>query len=228
MLTTVHHDIHEAAAQQKADPYDLEKWLSISLIRSHTKTDDIPSVTDELLEVYRAAALQAAADYTGLRLTERMTVVEDVFPPVGTSAAARAGYFIHDLQYPTAQPDVWYYGHKNNSPMKLTVKINSRRLRLPIDRADFGLGCCNPCGPTAFSKVQYVAGYDCLSKAPVAIKLGALKYIAHAIENPGDLVRVSNEAGNIESGSVGAANANNPAVASGAIEIWRSVVADAI
>jgi hypothetical protein len=43
-----------------------DEYVSIDLIRRHTKTDDIPAVTDEQLKLYRAAAVEAAEFYSGL------------------------------------------------------------------------------------------------------------------------------------------------------------------
>jgi hypothetical protein len=40
--------------------------LSIDMIRQHTKTDDIPGVTDDQLLIYRASAVEAAEAYTGM------------------------------------------------------------------------------------------------------------------------------------------------------------------
>lgn len=45
---------------------DLEELLPLALIRTHTKTDDVPHVTDEQLSLYRSASFEAAEKYTGL------------------------------------------------------------------------------------------------------------------------------------------------------------------
>ena len=41
-------------------PLDWSERLSIDMIRTHTKTDDVPAVTDAQLKMYRDAAIEAA------------------------------------------------------------------------------------------------------------------------------------------------------------------------
>ena len=59
---------------------DWDSYLSIGLIRTHTKTDDVPGVSDELLKLYRAAAVEAAEFYSGLVLSKRKVVTEVIHP----------------------------------------------------------------------------------------------------------------------------------------------------
>jgi hypothetical protein len=215
----------------QVDPYDFEALLPISLIRSHTKTDDIPSVTDELLVLYRGAALRAAEEYTGILFSSRETRVEDVRPPVGTDPMFhRSRTFKHTLAHATADGRIWYYGKKNQQPRLITVQPGTTELNLPRDYAAFGLGCCNPGGPQAFIRVMYVAGLECLNKFRYAdvLKLGALKYIAHVAMNAGDNVIQHQVSGRSRGGGAALDTAANPALASGAIEIWRTMVRDAI
>lgn len=229
MISPVHNDVHAGPKAQEAAPYDLDKFLSLDLIRSHTKTDDVPAVSDVMLELYRNAALEAAEEYTGLLLKARRVVVESVRPPGVTGHKTyRKMEFVHSTEHVISDPLVWYYGHRSQPPIQIHADTNTTRLVLPRVHSDFGLGCCNPCGGEAFSRVQYVAGLTCLTEAPAVIKLGALKYIAHVIENPGDLVRTSNAGGGSSSGSASVGEASNPAWASGAIEIWRLVRRDAV
>jgi hypothetical protein len=211
--------------------YDFEALLPISLIRSHTKTDDIPSVTDELLTIYRGAALRAAEEYTGILFSSRETRVEDVRPPVGTDPRFyRSRTFNHTLEHATADGRVWYYGKRNQQPQLITVQPGTTEVNLPRDHADFGLGCCNPSGPQAFIRVMYVAGLECLTKFRHAdiLKLGALKYIAHVVMNAGDNVIQHQVSGGSRGGGAALDTAANPALASGAVEIWRTMVRDAI
>lgn len=206
--------------------YDFEAVLPLSLIRQHTKTDDIPGVTDALLSLYRSAALEAAQKYTGLLLTGRMIFTEPVTLPRADFTGRGPRRTWHHTKHPVASPMVYLYG-AGGGVITIHAVVGERRVPLPETMSDFGLGCCNPCASDQGPRVMYTAGYPCEADFPTAVKLGALKYIAHVIENPGDVVGVVSESGNAAS-SGGVGNANNPALASGAIEIWRSCVDDAI
>ena len=59
-------------------PLDWSERLSIDMIRQHTKTDDVPAVTDDQLKLYRDAAIEAAEMYTGLLLSCQKSVVEPI------------------------------------------------------------------------------------------------------------------------------------------------------
>src|SRR5688572_13974020 len=61
--------------------YDLEKLIPISLIREHTKTDDVPAVSDDQLRLYRSASVEAAEQYTGLLLSSSKPITEAVECP---------------------------------------------------------------------------------------------------------------------------------------------------
>lgn len=218
-----------------AKPYDLDLVLSLDLIREHTKTDDVPSVTDAQLKLYRKAALEAAEAYTSLLLTRRKVVFEDVDLPGLFGRNKHRGFHqqgspnIHKYttKYAFGDPVAYWYGLAGFSHEQITVEVNSHTARLPLSHTDFGMGCCSPCGNGGASgRLQYVAGFACEDDFPAAIALGALKYIAHVIENLGDNIVVVNSRG----GGASAASASdpaNPALASGAIDIWRSVIPDA-
>lgn len=215
------------------DPYDFDAILPLSIIRSHTKTDDIPSVTDELLELYRDAALMAVQEYTGLRLHSREIVFEDVRPPNANDRRFyRRRTFTYTLKHPTMDGRIWHYGKKNQKPRLIEVLPGSTNIEIPRDHDDFGLGCCNPCGPEPFNRIMYVSGFECLSKLgshTATLKLGALKYIAHVVMNAGDNVVTTNTSGGRSSGTnLDSAAAADPAHASGAVAIWRSMVRNAI
>lgn len=208
--------------------FDLENVISIADIRSHTKTDDVPAVTDFQLKLYRKAAFETAQEYTGLLIMGQRVITEDVNPPVFTYARADAqNTFEHRLQFAVAQNFVWYYGLKQQRPDRTPVAIGSSTIKLPRKFDDFGMGCCNPNGGESHAKIQYVAGYSCTEELPAVLLLGALKYIAHVVENPGDFVTMQGTSGGKRSGGDIAAAAN-PAWASGAIEMWRSIKRDAI
>lgn len=209
------------------EAFAAEALLPLDLIRQHTKTDDIPAVTDALLSLYRQAALEAAEAYTGLLLSGKKAITEAVRPPLGVLGVQRR-YFTHRTSYAFASPLAWYYGFDSAAPVKVDAVVASNEVRLPILALDFGMGCCNPCGgQKAGAKLLYSAGFSCAAAVPAAFRIGALKYIAHLIENPGDNVIAASGAGG-SSDKLSSQVAANPAVASGAIEIWRSLKADAI
>lgn len=216
------------AEQLKADKFNLDTVLPLEAVREHTKTDDVPAVTDMMLRLYRKAAFEAAQEYTGLMLLEQRIVTEDVRPPVFTHRGYNAATFTHRLQYAAAQNFLWYYGLKGQPAERVAVQPGTNTVQLPQRFDSFGLGCCNPCADTATARVQYVAGLGCVDDIPAAILLGVLKYIAHVVENPGDMVVASNTGGGTVGSSLTVSQPANPAWASGAIEIWRVVKRDAI
>lgn len=211
------------------EEWDLNSVLSLADVRAHTKTDDVPSVTDFQLKLYRKAAFEEAQQYTGLMLVGQRIITEDVRPPEPMSYARMQGgmHFVHTTQYATAQNFVWYYGLKSQKPQRVAVPIGTNEVKLPRQFDDFGLGCCNPCGSAAHARIQYVAGFGCEADLPAVLLLGVLKYIAHVVENPGDFVVMQGVGGGKKTGGDIAAAAN-PAWASGAIELWRTLKRDAI
>ncbi len=221
-------------ANLTAQKYDFEKVLPLEAIRQHTKTDDVPSVTDFQLNLYRRAALEAAQAYTGLLLLTRTVVTEDVQTPMFHRSSRRmyteqVPHFTHKLKFMAAEGTLYYYGLRNQPPVQVGVIPNTKSVRLPRDHDNFGLNqCCSPCGTEALARVIYVAGFSTEEDIPAAIPLGALKYIAHVIENAGDNPMVNSISGSAQGSGFNMSTANNPAEASGAIEIWRSAVTDAI
>jgi hypothetical protein len=205
--------------------HDLEKILPIALIRAHTKTDDIPAVTDEQLALYRRAAIEAAQKYTGLFLFGTQTVTEAVKLP---SRYVRSGYIRHNTAHQFAKPYAHFIPVSKQNAIEIMVDVGSQTAILPQTHTDLSGDCCIPCGGAAHGpRLIYVAGYACESDIPAAIALGCLKYIAHVIENPGDLVYANAPSG--RAGDTAAIDKTaNPAWASGAIEIWRSCVGRAI
>lgn len=208
---------------------DWESILPLELIREHTKTDDVPQVSDTQLRLYRRAALEAAQEYTGLLVTGQKVITEDASPPDFTYRKAYQGaWFNHETSHPFAQNFVWYYGLKSMSPQRVPVEIGATVVRLPRQFDDFGMGCCNPCGSSGLARIQYVSGFSCEEDIPAAISLGALKYVAHVIENPGDLITAMTSSGGKIGTGLGVGEPANPAWASGAIDIWRVIKKDAI
>lgn len=219
---------HEPPASGAVAAFDMENLLPLSIVREHTKTDDIPTVTDTMLMLYRSTAFQAAEKYTGAQLTGTTTLVESVtLPNTASSRYRRTNTFPFMSSRAAGSSVAWLYGHKNRAPVQLSLVVGARRHMLPLIMYEFGLGCCNPCADIPTMSLLYTAGYGCEADVPDLIKLGVLKYIAHALENPGDVVSATNEAGGSTSGyslSTGA----DPALASGAINIWRSAMGGAI
>lgn len=210
------------------DVFALDSVLSLDDIRTHTKTDDVPAVTDFQLRLYRKAAFEEAEKYTGLLLTGQKIITENVQPPTFTYRNAQLGTkFKYRLQYAAAQDFVWFYGLKQRRPDRVPVLPGSQEILLPRIFDDFGMGCCNPCGGDGYAKLQYVAGFSCVEDLPATLLLGVLKYIAHVVENPGDFVVMQGVGGGRKTGGDIAAAAN-PAWASGAIEMWRTLRSDAI
>lgn len=209
------------------EAWDFEKVLPLADIRVHTKTDDVPAVTDTQLRLYRKAAFEAAQEYTGLLFMGQRIITEDVTPPQVTQLwDAQNPYFTHRLQYAIAQNFLWYYGLKAMRPQRVPMLIGATEVKLQRQFDSFGLGCCNPCGGS-HAKILYVAGYGCEEDLPATLLLGVLKYIAHVVENPGDVVVAQNTSGGRADG-VGVGQAANPAWASGAIEMWRTLKKDAV
>ncbi len=69
------------APENQAKPFSAEKLVPLSMIREHTKTDDVETVSDDLLRFYRTAALQAADQYLGISVTSTRWVSETVEQP---------------------------------------------------------------------------------------------------------------------------------------------------
>lgn len=201
---------------------DLETVLPIELIRQHTKTDDVPNVTDELLELYRSAAFEAAEKFTGVMWTGVATIQE-----LAESKADRRmfrQYSILTLRYPSIDGIVNLFGSSGRDKISETFHIarGTRKVRIPtrfeaMDVAE----CCSPGrGAVNFGlQLLYRTGTTDPKDIPEGLKLGCLKYIAWSQANPGDeLLTVRNRLGTTETGLIGT---NDAAWASGAIETWR-------
>lgn len=213
--------------------FDLEKVLPLELIREHTKTDDIPTVTDEQILLYRQAAMEAAERYTGLLFTRQSPITEVVdlsrYVPDPDLIYHDGNRFTHILSHPAATGEVYFYGISNVAPRRLVVRPGSRNVILPYINFAINMNCCDPCqdnGNSAY--LQYLSGYTCEEQIPAALKLGALKYIAHTIENPGDIVVTVTQAGSARNQGARVSDSSNPALASGALDLWRTIGPDMI
>lgn len=219
-------DIHAVPAfPREPGRVDLEQVLSIDMIREHTKTDDTPSVSNAQLALYRQAAFEACELYTGMLFTHTKVIREPV-----TSEYKRGFRRVrkHRLKFPPADGMIYLYGGGLLQPIPVRVSESGRDVTIPIiQEALDASSCCSPCsqgGENFGIMAMYLAGIDCADDIPAIAKMGCLKYIAWAVQNPGDVVMtVRNRAGGGESGIVGT---NNGAWASGAIEDWRQLKVD--
>jgi len=206
----------------KKIPLDWSERLSIDLIRQHTKTDDVAGVSDEMLKVYRQAAVEAAEMYTGALLTNQKTVTEAIQGPNRPKPGKLT--YRHKLQYPVADGLVHLYGSQNiNGNHAIRVPPNTRTIQVPIWTGFIDLSnCCDPCAThhlNADMMAAYKAGYRCPDDVPMGVVLGMLQYVAWILEHPGDiLLTVRNKEDNSTKGLMGS---NNIALASGALETWR-------
>jgi len=200
--------------------YDYETILPLSVIRQHTKTDDVPVVSDEMLVLYRKAALEAAQQYTGLPLSARFRHtqyfdVEPFSPQRDHMGGIRPSsmFTLVQLDYPVSDGVVLYRGVGNYLPERLTVAPNSTKIRVPRNQNIVGYSC--PGHTIGKGRLDYTAGFSSEDDIPAAVKLGALKYIAHVIENPGDTPELAY--------GLQPVTIANPAMSSGAVDIWHTV-----
>lgn len=209
--------------------WNLDLMLPMDLIRTHTKTDDIPQVTDEQLNLYRRTALEAAEQYTGFLLSGQKHITEE--PRSARIRDRNRGFFTHTTQYPFATTEAYLFGSRNQGENRmLRVSPGSNTVRIPVLFDNINMeNCCNPCSTSGINlgmQLMYTAGYKCASEVPAGIILGMLKYIAWNIMHPGDeIMTVRNSTTKETSGITGT---NNTAWASGAIEQWRQYVNGAV
>jgi hypothetical protein len=208
-------------------PLDWDVRLGIDMIRSHAKIDDIPSVTDEQLRLYRSAALDSAEHYTGLLLRVQRTVTEPIEGPAPNRLRPYVAYYTHRLQYPVADGYVYLYGGTHivdNATFQ--VVPGSRKIKVPIKKDMIDLtNCCDPCAkPWAVNGgmlATYRAGYKSAEDVPTTVVLGMLQFMTWAIEHPGDELLTQRSRIETRAGLAGLQGSNNIAMISGAIETWR-------
>lgn len=209
--------------------FDLNALLSLDTIRTHTKTDDVPSVTDEQLVLYRKAAFEAAELYTGMLLSEQRQITEIAAKP-RTGLRLRATTK-HRTQYPIADGRVYLFGSRDqNDNRLLTVTPGTNIIHIPVVHEALDVGsCCRPCdaGATNYGlQLMYLAGFPNAGEIPAGILVGMLRWIAWSVQNPGDvLMSVRNSSSQSETTLQGT---NNVGWASGAIEMWRQYRSDDI
>jgi len=208
-------------------PLDWEARLGIEFIRSHAKIDDVPSVMDDQLRLYRGAAMEAAEQYTGLLLSGQRTVSEAVEGP--SRPRPNASYYTHKLKYPVADGYVYLYGgsHVNDNTV-FQVPPGTRRVKVPIRKDLIDLSnCCDPCSkPWALNGgmlASYRAGYKSANEVPTTVILGMLQFITWCIEHPGDELLTQRNRVETRAGLAGLQGSNNIAMISGALETWRVI-----
>lgn len=232
---------HKPPREATPPPHDTvafsnEQLLPMGLIRQHTKTDDVPSVSDELLELYRDSAIEAAQEYTGLLFRGQKQVTETVPPQRGRYSYLHEGFAmprqtVFHASHPFAQGIAYLYGLRATGVRRIAVDVGQTKAYIPFTETDFGINvCCNPCSDGGFSnlRIQYATGLSCVEEVPANFRLGALKYIAHVIENPGDIVLAVSQSGAARTTGVSVDAAANPVIASGAVEFWRVLKPNAI
>ena len=216
-------------AEGRESRFDWTARLSMDMIRQHTKTQDVPGVTDEQLALYRDAAVEAAELYTGLLLTGQRTVVE----PIQGPAKVRPGHntYRFRLRYPVADGMVHIYGSPwPQDNVGFRVPPGSRTIKVPLRKDVIDLSnCCDPCAANHINggmMAAYRAGFACPDDVPAGVVLGMLQFIAWTVEHPGDeYLSVRNAE---RSGGGAAQGTNNIAMASGALETWRVYDAEAL
>lgn len=221
----------EALCSQPDGLFNLEELLPIDLIREHTKTDDVPSVSDNQLALYRRAAVEAAEQYTSMVFSGIKNITQPLDYPVNRRDIQK-GHFVYELDFPSADGLVYAYGVGRVQQLRVLAK--GRKVVVPIMTVslDVSSSCCRgPCdsadgraNPGTF--LNYRTGFKDICDVPAGIKLGMLKYVAWSITHPGDeIVAVRNRT--ITRSSL-VDGTNNVAWASGAIELWRQYDPDYI
>jgi hypothetical protein len=207
----------------KFEPFDWAGRLSIQMVREHTKTDDTPGVSDEMLKLYRQASIEAAELYTGMLLSGKKTVTETIQIPENWSRP----YLRHQLRYPVAE-DGFAYMYGRSISLKLPVVSGQHSVRIPrMSHIPDLTNCCDPCS-TSDMMLMYWAGYSCADSVPAGIVLGCLQYIAWVVEHPGDeLLAMRNKLDASNAGG-GVHGMSNVALISGALETWRQYDTEAI
>lgn len=204
---------------------DWDQYLSMDLIRQHTRTDDVPGVTDEQLRFYRKAAVESAEFYSGMTLTKQKVISEILSP-----SKPRLGhdYVIVRLQSVSSDGILYIYGN-DQYPETIQITPNTRKVKLPsrfMYTPDMS-NCCNPCSkPTNGLKVMYRSGFSCADQVPTGILLGILQFIAWVVEHPGDEVLSMRNTLSARGGAI--IGSNNIALVSGALESWRQFDPDAV
>lgn len=204
-----------------------EHIMSMQSIREYTKTDDVPTITDEQLSLYRGAALESAEQYTSFLLHKNKRIIEDIEKPA-TSRARLQGYVKHELEYPVSDGRIYFYGsYRGRDDKLINVKPGSKIVRIPIVFEALDVNeCCGSCrgGVNFGAKIMYSAGFESVDQIPSGVILGCHRFIAWCVSNPGDIIQTLKN--RKISGEVGIVGSNNIALSSGALELWRQYTRD--
>lgn len=210
---------------------DWEARLSIDMMRDHTKTADVLSVTDDQLRLYRSSALEAAEMYTGMLLFQQRMITEPIQGPPSVKYGKTT--YVHKLQYPVADGIVYLYGsiHAQDNAAFM-VKPGTRSIKVPVRTGQLDLSnCCDPCSShhlNAGMLAAYRAGFADVNAVPAGIVHGALLYISWSVEHPGDELLTQRNRVETRAGLAGLQGSSNVAMISGALEMWRSYDSEAI
>jgi hypothetical protein len=205
--------------------FDWSARLSLETIRQHTKTDDVPGVTDEQLHLYRMASIEAAEMYTGMLLSGQRTIIEPIQGPRYPKPGKMT--YLFQLQYPVADGYVNLYGSPYPTHNRtFMVPPGSRTIRVPIVTGMIDLSnCCDPCSNHAVNggmQAAYNAGFKSPADVPAGVVLGCLQFLAWIVEHPGDELLTQRNRKDNSTKIGGVSGSNNIAMVSGALETWRS------
>jgi len=222
-LTTLPNPVDSLKEGESTD-LNWDEYLDIKLIREHTRTDDVPGVTDAQLRLYRAAAVEAAEFYSGMVLSK-----QQVFSEIIDLPKLRPGkeYFTIKLKRPTSDGILYIYGN-GQYPDTVHITPNTRKVRLQNRYyAPDMSNCCDPCAKaTNGLRVMYRAGFSCPERVPPGILLGILQFVAWVVEHPGDEVLAMRNTLSARGGAL--IGTNNIALISGALESWRQFDPEAV
>lgn len=205
--------------------FDWDARLGIEFIRNHAKIDDIPSVTDDQIRLYRSAAMESCEQYTGQLLSGTRTVEEAIEGP--RRLKPYATYYTFNLKYPVADGYVYMYGGSHvNDNVTFRVPLGARKVKVPIRKDSIDLSnCCDPCASKGAVNggmlATYKAGYRSVEDVPATLVLGMLQFITWCINHPGDELLTQRNRVETRAGLAGLQGSNNIAMISGALETWR-------
>lgn len=165
-----------------------ESLLPLTLVREHCKVDDVPTVTDTMLTLYREAAFATAALYTDLDLDPDDYTIEEVPFPSGMTTTHRMKYGAVD-----GVVTVTINGYSYNQA--ITPGGKSIVVGPGVPGPNGEVVCCGTtCGPTP--ALNYYRGSQPITlrykssncgeiTIPAGIKVAMLQMIAWLIEHPG-------------------------------------------
>lgn len=198
--------------------FKAEEILSMELMREHTKTNDVATVSDSQLELYRDTAFEQAEKYTG-RIILGSARIYEKFEFDASQERRPRSYYRYKLSYLPIEKQIFFSG-AGGAKQRGNVRANSRKIDVPRDGMTVNMNsCCAGSGMMLEGSTTYTTGYLNKDDIPSTIIYGCLKFIAWSVGNPGDeLMTVRNRLGTTETGLIGT---NNASWASGAIEHWK-------